>query len=81
MSNLEPVFARYMAAWGSACLAASSALCMSAGLFWNLDWRAGRGVTFSFMQPGWPPVSPTDDFRKVFWYAVPFILVPAAVVL
>jgi hypothetical protein len=62
-------------------LVASSLLYVAGGLFWSLDWREGRGATFSFMEEGWPAVAPVRDFRKVFWYAVPFMLVPVAVVL
>ena len=35
-------------------LVASSVTYISAGLFWNLEWMAGRGVIFSFMRDGWP---------------------------
>ena len=35
-------------------LLASSVIYLSAGLFWNLEWKAGRGVIFSFMREGWP---------------------------
>ena len=36
---------------------ASSALYILAGLLWNLDWREGRGVIFSFMLDTWPSSS------------------------
>jgi hypothetical protein len=35
-------------------IVASSVIYLSAGLFWNLEWHAGRGVIFSFMRDGWP---------------------------
>jgi hypothetical protein len=35
-------------------IVASSVIYISAGLFWNLEWLAGRGVIFSFMRDGWP---------------------------
>lgn len=54
---------------------ASSVLYLSAGLFWNLDWRAGRGITFSFIEPDWPHVSPAAGFSRIFWFALPFMLI------
>jgi hypothetical protein len=45
----------------------------SARLFWNLDWRPGRGVTFSFLEPEWPPAAPRGHFGKVAGYAVGFM--------
>lgn len=35
-------------------IVASGVIYFSAGLFWNLEWLAGRGVIFSFMREGWP---------------------------
>ncbi len=35
-------------------IVASGVIYLSAGLFWNLEWKAGRGVIFSFMRDGWP---------------------------
>lgn len=35
-------------------IVASGVIYVSAGLFWNLEWQAGRGVIFSFMRDGWP---------------------------
>jgi len=35
-------------------IVASSVIYLCAGLFWNLEWKAGRGVIFSFMREGWP---------------------------
>jgi len=60
---------------------ASSVLYIAAGLLWNLDWRAGRGVTFSFLEGGWPSVPPTAPFARVFWYALPFMLIATAAIL
>jgi hypothetical protein len=71
---------RYPEYW-VANLIASSVLYMTGGLFWNLDWREGRGPTFSFIEPGWLSVTPAGEFRRIAWYAVPLMLVPAAVVL
>lgn len=52
---------------------ASSVLYFNAGLLWNLDWRSGRGVTFSFLEKDWL-ATPTVCFKKIFWFALPFIL-------
>lgn len=60
---------------------ASSVLYLSAGLLWSLDWRPGRGVTFSFLEPGWPAVPPTEAFGRVFWYAAPFMAIAALSIL
>lgn len=60
---------------------ASSVLYIAAGLLWSLDWRPGRGVTFSFLEPDWPAVPPTAAFGRVFWYAAPFIAIAAASIL
>jgi len=57
---------------------ASSVLYISAGLLWSLDWRPRRGVTFSFLEPGWPDVPPTEAFGRVFWFAAPFMAIAAA---
>lgn len=60
---------------------ASSVLYFSAGLLWNLDWRPGRGATFSFQEDGWPGVPPAAAFGRIFWIALPFMVIAAASVL
>jgi len=60
---------------------ASSVLYCSAGLLWNLDWQAGRGVTFSFQADNWPRVQPTAGFGRIFWIALPFMTIAAAAIL
>jgi hypothetical protein len=60
---------------------ASSVLYFSAGLLWNLDWRPGRGATFSFQEDGWPGVAPAAAFGRLLWIAVPFMAIAAASVL
>jgi hypothetical protein len=60
---------------------ASSVLYLSAGLLWNLDWRPGRGATFSFQEDGWPSVAPTAVFGRIFWIALPFMVIAAASVI
>lgn len=53
---------------------ASSVLYMSAGLFWNLDWRVNRGVTFSFLERDWFFVEKLVHFKKIFLIALPFMV-------
>jgi hypothetical protein len=62
-------------------IAASSVLYCSAGLLWNLDWRPGRGATFSFQEAGWPRVAPAGEFARVVWIALPFMAIAAASIL
>lgn len=57
---------------------ASSVLYFSAGLFWNLEWQPGRGVIFGFMREGWPEPLPGHHFSRVFWFALPFMLLVGA---
>ena len=59
---------------------ASSVLYISAGLLWNLEWKEGRGVIFGFMEPGWPEVTDTRQFRKILWFALPFMILAAAMI-
>jgi len=54
---------------------ASSVLYCCAGLLWNLDWRENRGVTFSFLEKDWFMVGSGSNFRKVVWFALPFMLI------
>ena len=50
---------------------ASSVLYIFAGLLWNLDWRKGRGLIFSFMEHDWPGVSTNFVFPKILSLALP----------
>jgi hypothetical protein len=62
-------------------LYASSFVYILAGLLWSLDWREGRGVLFAFMDKEWPaPPNPAAS-RKVLWFALPIILIVAALFL
>jgi len=58
---------------------ASSVLYLSAGLLWNLEWLPGRGVIFGFMEPGWPRVEAEGGFSRILLYAIPFMILAAAV--
>lgn len=60
---------------------ASSVLYCAAGLLWNLDWREGRGVTFSFLERNWFQKNPDTRFQKLFWIAFPFMLLAASAIL
>lgn len=53
---------------------ASSVLYISAGLFWNLDWIYGRGVTFSFWEANWPQSATDAKFFRIAWFALLFIV-------
>jgi hypothetical protein len=69
----------YPATW-SVNILASSVLYVCAGLLWNLDHRIGRGLTFSFLETVWF-ASPTRQFAKLFWVALPFMLMVACAIL
>ena len=56
---------------------ASSVLYIAGGLMWNLDWREGRGMTFAFLEPDWPTVPPSSQVRRIFWFALPFMVLVA----
>jgi hypothetical protein len=66
----------YPVTW-TANIFASAVLYVSAGMMWNLDWRINRGLTFSFLEEGWPNNSAESQFAKVAWVALPFILLVA----
>ena len=59
---------------------ASSVLYVSGGLLWNLEWKEEQGVIFGFMEPGWPETTDTRVFRKIIWFALPFMVLVAAMV-
>jgi hypothetical protein len=60
---------------------ASSVIYLAAGLFWNLEWRRGRGVIFSFMREGWPSRPAESRFLRLLGYAAIFALPAIAAVL
>jgi len=62
----------YPPAWLSN-LGASSILYGAAGLFWSLEWRPARGVTFSFLEPQWPTAGNGGHFGKLLGYASAFM--------
>ena len=59
---------------------ASSLLYFCAGLLWNLDWREGRGSTFSFLEAEWFAITEHATFRKIFWIAFPLMLLVTIVI-
>lgn len=62
-------------------LFASSFLYLLAGLFWNLDWKEGRGVLFGFTEQQWPQKAAAGVAAKIFWYALPFMVIVAVLIL
>jgi hypothetical protein len=58
-------------------IVASSLIYICAGLFWNLEWVAGRGVIFSFMRENWPSrpavFAPWRLLLPAFIFATPLI--------
>ena len=60
---------------------ASSILYMTAGMMWSLQKKKGRGVIFGFMEPGWPNPDYDLGFRQVFWFALPLMILVAAMIL
>jgi Zn-dependent protease with chaperone function len=58
---------------------ASGVLYVSAGLFWNLEYREGRGVIFGFMESDWPKTDGSESFNKILFYALPFMILAAAI--
>lgn len=70
---------RYPETW-FANLFASSVIYLCAGLFWNLEYRAGRGVIFSFMREGWPSRPQSAPVWRFAVYALIFALPALAAV-
>jgi hypothetical protein len=62
-------------------LFASSVIYLCAGLFWNLEYRAGRGVIFSFMREGWPSRPPQAPVWRFAVYGLLFAMPAIAAVL
>ncbi len=71
---------RYPDTW-LANMAASSILYILAGMLWSLEWRSGRGVTFGFMEAGWPDPAHAGGFAKFAWFALPIMLLAAGLIL
>ena len=68
----------YPVTWSSNIIA-SSVLYISAGLFWNLEYNRERGVIFGFMNDSWPDVDAEAKFNRILLYALPFIILAAAI--
>jgi hypothetical protein len=60
---------------------ASSALYLLGGLFWNLEWREGRGTIFGFMEDDWPSVVQHGSFARVIWIGLIFMGILALMIL
>jgi hypothetical protein len=59
----------------------SSILYFCAGMMWNLEVRPGRGMTFGFLEPGWPAAPVDPGFRRLLPIATPIMLLVAAMIL
>lgn len=70
---------RYPVTW-LANIFLSSIMYLAAGLFWNLEYREGRGAIFAFMDRDWPALTKPGKFTRIMWYTLPFILLIAAMV-
>ena len=62
-------------------LFASSFLYLLAGLFWSLDRKDGRGVSFAFTEQMWPQLPDARAAAKIVWYALPFMIIVAFLIL
>ena len=62
-------------------MAASSILYLLAGMLWSLEWRPVRGVTFGFMEEGWPDPAHARGFAKLAWFALPIMLLVSIMIL
>lgn len=62
-------------------LFASSVIYLCAGMFWNLEWQAGRGVIFSFMREHWPSRPQHTPVWRLAIYALIFAMPAIAAVL
>ncbi len=54
---------------------ASSVLYLSAGLLWNLEYKTGRGVTFSFLEENFPSRPEHAGFSRIAAYGLPFMII------
>ena len=62
-------------------MAASSILYILAGMLWSLEWRPGRGVTFGFLEAGWPDPAHAGGFARIAWFALPIMALACALIL
>lgn len=60
---------------------ASSILYVCAGLFWNLDWRMNRGVTFSFLEKNWFSIDKLFNFNRIVWVGLLFMILVFVIII
>lgn len=60
---------------------ASSILYVCAGLFWNLDWRMNRGVTFSFLEKNWFFIDKLSNFNRIVWVGLLFMILVFVIII
>jgi len=70
----------YPATW-LANIFASSVLYTCAGLFWNLQWREGRGVHFGFSETEWPQSGAAVKVHRLLLVGLPFAAIVAIMIL
>jgi len=70
----------YPATWWSN-LMLSSVLYICAGLMWNLEVWPNHGMKFGFMRDDWPKKLANSNVIKIFWFALPFMILVAALIL
>jgi len=57
----------------------SSIVYISAGFYWNIEFRQGKGVTIAFLNNEWLKSVKADySFRKI-WWAITLITLPVAI--
>ncbi len=59
----------------------SSILYICAGLLWSLEWRPEQGVLFQFTEPHWPERDADKNLGKIFWFALPLMIIATMVIL
>jgi hypothetical protein len=59
----------------------SSILYLCAGLMWNLEYWPDKGVKFGFMRDDWPNPAAQDHFIRIFWYALPFMILVSVLIM
>jgi len=62
-------------------LVLSSILYLCAGLMWNLEYWPKVGMKFGFMRNDWPDKIEQKQLIRIFWFALPFIILVSALII